>query len=216
MEHTIWMRIRNWAENWCQIFCGILFSICCMTSSARALNSSCALRFVRNYWDTRTPSRKTDANLDWAFVEKRTFHLRSLILKSQQNRIELVARPGQVLEFGLDYPTLLPTILKLFLVDQIEPELNVGLSATAAPPVRRLCLWDLVTFGVVVVAFGHPKVWRVVTSRDGWPQTSIQTVMRRRGSSCSQFGLSLLQPRADLRQKLGIVDFPLLETVFLG
>ena len=34
-EHTIWKSIKNWAENWWQIVCGILFDlICCMTSSA--------------------------------------------------------------------------------------------------------------------------------------------------------------------------------------
>ena len=33
-EYTIWKNIKNWAENWCQIVCGILFDlICCMTSS---------------------------------------------------------------------------------------------------------------------------------------------------------------------------------------
>ena len=37
-EHTIWKSIKNWAENWCQIVCGILFDlICCMTSSVRGL-----------------------------------------------------------------------------------------------------------------------------------------------------------------------------------
>ena len=41
----------------------------------------------------RTPSTTTDANLDCAFVLKTNFLRRSLILKSQQNRIELVTRP---------------------------------------------------------------------------------------------------------------------------
>ena len=38
----------------------------------------------------RTPSTTTDTNLDCAFVENALF---SFILKSQQNRIELVTRP---------------------------------------------------------------------------------------------------------------------------
>ena len=43
----------------------------------------------------RTPSTTTEANLDCAFVENALFtNDRSLILKSQQNRIELVTRPG--------------------------------------------------------------------------------------------------------------------------
>ena len=43
----------------------------------------------------RTPSTATDANLDSAFVENTLFY-RSLILKSQQNRIELVTRPDDL------------------------------------------------------------------------------------------------------------------------
>ena len=42
----------------------------------------------------RTPSTTTDANLDCAFVENALFLHRSLILKSHQNRIELVTRPA--------------------------------------------------------------------------------------------------------------------------
>ena len=41
----------------------------------------------------RTPSTTTDAHLDCAFVENALFLRRSLNVKSQQNRIELVARP---------------------------------------------------------------------------------------------------------------------------
>ena len=38
-EHTIWKSIKNWAENWCQIVCGILFDlICCMTSSVKLVS----------------------------------------------------------------------------------------------------------------------------------------------------------------------------------
>ena len=37
-EHTIWKSIKNWAENWCQIVCGILFDlIYCITSSETVL-----------------------------------------------------------------------------------------------------------------------------------------------------------------------------------
>ena len=42
----------------------------------------------------RTPSRTADANLDCEFVENAHFLHRSLIVKSQQNRMELVTRPG--------------------------------------------------------------------------------------------------------------------------
>ena len=42
----------------------------------------------------RTPSTTTDANLDTAFVENTLFLHRSLIVKSQQNRIELVTWLG--------------------------------------------------------------------------------------------------------------------------
>ena len=42
---------------------------------------------------SRTPSTTTDANLNCAFVENALFLHLSLILKSQQNRIELVTRP---------------------------------------------------------------------------------------------------------------------------
>ena len=41
----------------------------------------------------RTPSTTTDANLDCAFVENALFLPRSLTVKRQQNRIELVTRP---------------------------------------------------------------------------------------------------------------------------
>ena len=41
----------------------------------------------------KTTSKTADANLDFAFVENAFFH-RSLIAKSQQNKIELVKRPG--------------------------------------------------------------------------------------------------------------------------
>ena len=40
-----------------------------------------------------TPSKTTGANLDYAFVENALFSHRSLIVKSQKNRIELVTRP---------------------------------------------------------------------------------------------------------------------------
>ena len=38
MEHTIWNSIKNWAENWFQIVCGILFYlIIFMTNSESQL-----------------------------------------------------------------------------------------------------------------------------------------------------------------------------------
>ena len=43
---------------------------------------------------SRTPSTRSDANLWCAFVENALFLHRSLILKSQQNRIDLVNRPA--------------------------------------------------------------------------------------------------------------------------
>ena len=42
----------------------------------------------------RTPSTITDANLDYAFVENALFTTDPL--KSQQNRMELVTRPGDL------------------------------------------------------------------------------------------------------------------------
>ena len=45
------------------------------------------------FFKGRGPSRTSDANLDCAFVENALFLHWFLILKSQQNRIELVARP---------------------------------------------------------------------------------------------------------------------------
>ena len=42
----------------------------------------------------RTPSTTADANLECAFVENALFLNRSLNVKSQQNRIELVTRPA--------------------------------------------------------------------------------------------------------------------------
>ena len=41
----------------------------------------------------RTSSTTTDANLDCAFVENALFYTQSSIVKSQQNRIELVTGP---------------------------------------------------------------------------------------------------------------------------
>ena len=44
----------------------------------------------------RILSLTAEANLDCAFVENTTFLHRSLIVKSQQNRIEIVTTPGHV------------------------------------------------------------------------------------------------------------------------
>ena len=41
-----------------------------------------------------TPSTTTGANCDCTFIENALFLHRSLIVKSQKNRIELVTRPG--------------------------------------------------------------------------------------------------------------------------
>ena len=49
----------------------------------------------------RTPSTTTDANLDCVFVENALFLHRSLIEKSQQNRIELVTRTTQPQQLSL-------------------------------------------------------------------------------------------------------------------
>ena len=45
--------------------------------------------------DPRTQSETADVNLDCAFVENALFPHRSLIVKIQQPRIELVTRPGR-------------------------------------------------------------------------------------------------------------------------
>ena len=54
----------------------------------------------RQVWRTRRgglriPSLTAESNLDCAFVENATFLHRSLIVKSQQNKFELVTRPGE-------------------------------------------------------------------------------------------------------------------------
>ena len=39
-EYTIWKNIKNWAENWCQIVCGILFDlIYSMTNSGNLITT---------------------------------------------------------------------------------------------------------------------------------------------------------------------------------
>ena len=81
----------------------------------------------------RTPPRTTDANFDCTFVAKRTFLHQSLIVKSQQNIIELVTRPGIIVDIhfsteertGPQLSTLVRSIFHFFTVFKIQQKLVV-------------------------------------------------------------------------------------------
>ena len=64
-EHTIWKSIKNWAENWCQIVCGILSDlICCMTSNALAFLA----QYQRVLFQTSVQAPKSEPTVHQANV----------------------------------------------------------------------------------------------------------------------------------------------------
>ena len=81
----------------------------------------------------RTASTTTDANLDCAFVENALFLHRSLILKSHQNRIEVVTRPA-----------ITPQLLFLLSSWQLRPHSHRQHSITT-PYFNSLNIWGNAT-----------------------------------------------------------------------
>ena len=69
----------------------------CFASGTTEKQGYCQVCHAR-VGDPRTASRTADTNLDRAFIENALAYTGSLIVKSQQNRIELVTRPGQTLK----------------------------------------------------------------------------------------------------------------------
>ena len=82
---------------------------------------------------TRTLSKTTDANIDCAFVENALFYTDSLIVKSQQNRIELVTRPGLLQPLQTQWPP------KISQVTCLHPRMATCPPASQRPAVLPCC-----------------------------------------------------------------------------